>query len=157
MSIPAKPSLLQNEVQILNAKPRKFTGPGGDNILRPDIADLSDHFPVIPLQTLEVWFCQCPSLTGMEHTGMEHCAPHTRAVHMAMCLERWREERTGSSSLNVFQAFSHVLWLKVYSHLLLTACLLGSKRKLPPPACQVRLGLPSVVCRPIGVQFSVHL
>ena len=34
--------------------------------------------------------------------------------------------------------FSHVLWLKVHSHLLLRACLLGSKRKLPPQACQVR-------------------
>ena len=37
--------------------------------------------------------------------------------------------------------FSHVLWLKVHSHLLLRACLLGSKRKLPPTACQVRLRL----------------
>ena len=46
-----------------------------------------------------------------------------------------------------------MLWLKVHSHLLRRACLLGSKRKLPPPACQVRLGLPSVVCRPMGVQF----
>ena len=68
MSIPAKPSLLQNEVQLLNAKPRKqLTGPSGDNILQPDIADLSDHCPVITLQTLEVWLCQWPSLTGMEH------------------------------------------------------------------------------------------
>ena len=49
--------------------------------------------------------------------------------------------------------FSYVLWLKVHSHLLLRACLLGSKRKLPPQACQVRPGLPSVVCHPRGVQF----
>ena len=28
-------------------------------------------------------FCQWPSLAGMEH-----CAPHTRAVHMATCFER---------------------------------------------------------------------
>ena len=28
--------------------------------------------------------------------------------------------------------FSHVLWLRAHSHLLLRACLLGSKRKLPP-------------------------
>ena len=84
MSIPAEPSLLQNEVQILNAKPRnQLTGPGGENVLRPDIAHLSDHCPVIPLQTLEVWLCQWPSLTGMEH-----CASHTRAVHTATCLER---------------------------------------------------------------------
>ena len=44
------------------------------------LTDLSDHCPVIPLQMLEVWLCQWPSLTG------------------------WREERTGSSSLNFFQA-----------------------------------------------------
>ena len=49
--------------------------------------------------------------------------------------------------------FSHVLWLKVHSHLLLRACLLGSKRKLPPQACQVLPGLPSVVYHPKGVQF----
>ena len=48
-----------------------------------DIADLSDHCSVILLQTLEVWLCQWPSLAGMEH-----CAPHTRAVHMATCFER---------------------------------------------------------------------
>ena len=49
--------------------------------------------------------------------------------------------------------FSHVFHLKVKSHLLLRACLLGSKRKLPPQACQVRPGLPSVVCHPREVQF----
>ena len=49
--------------------------------------------------------------------------------------------------------FSHVLWLKVHSHLLLRACLLGSERKLPPQTCQVRPGLPSVVCHLRGVQF----
>ena len=49
--------------------------------------------------------------------------------------------------------FSQMLWLKVYSHLLLRTCLLGSKRKLPPQACQVRPGLPSVVCYPRGVQL----
>ena len=49
--------------------------------------------------------------------------------------------------------FSHVLWLKGHSHWLLRACLLGSKRKLPPQACQVRPGLPSVVCHPRGMQF----
>ena len=84
MSIPSESSPLQNEVQILSAKPhKKLTGSGGDNVLRPDIADLSDHCPVISLQTLEVRLCQWPSLTGMEH-----CAPHTRDVHTAMCFER---------------------------------------------------------------------
>ena len=84
MSILTEFSLLQNEVQILNAKPHKnLIGPGGDNVLRPDIADLSDHCPVISLQTLEVRLCQRPSLAGMEH-----CAPHTRALHTATCFER---------------------------------------------------------------------
>ena len=46
-----------------------------------------------------------------------------------------------------------MLWLKVHSHQLLRVCLLDSKRKLPPPACQIRLRLPSVVCHPRGVQF----
>ena len=43
---------------------------------------------------------------------MEHWAPHTRAVHMAMCLEREVAgvERPGSSSLSFFQAvFTHVV------------------------------------------------
>ena len=144
MSIPAEPSLLQNEVQILNPKLCKLLiGPVDDSVLRPDIADMSDHCSVIPLQLLEVWLCQLPSLTGMEH-----CALHTRAVYTRprVLKEWWCEERIGSSFLNV-------LWLKVHSHLLLRACLLGSKRKLPPPACQVRPGLASVVCRPRGMQF----
>ena len=53
---------------------------------------------------------------------------------------RWREERTGFSSLTSSMWFSHVLWLKAHNHPLLRACLLGSKRKLPPPVCQARLG-----------------
>ena len=84
MSIPSESSLLQNEVQILSAKPHKYLiGPGGDNVLQPDIADLSDHCPVISLQMLEVWLCQWPSLTGMQHWVL-----HTRAVHTATCFER---------------------------------------------------------------------
>ena len=79
-SIPAKPSLFPNEVQILNAKPHKeLIGSGGDNVLQLDIADLSDHCLVISLQMLEVWLCQWPSLTGIEH-----CASRTRAVHGAI-------------------------------------------------------------------------
>ena len=92
---------------------------------------LSDHCPVIPLQMLEVWLCQWPSLTGMKH-----CTPHIRAVNMATS-SRW---------------FSYVLWLKVHNHLLLRARLLGSKRKLPPLACQIRPGLPSVVCHSKNMQ-----
>ena len=65
--------------------------------------------------------------------------------------ERWREERTGSISLNFFQAvFTCVV---VESSQPPAAESLRSRRKLPPQACQVRPGLPSVVCHPRGVQF----
>ena len=37
------------------------------------------HCSVISLQTLEAGLC---------FTGMEHCTPHTQAVHTATCLER---------------------------------------------------------------------
>ena len=47
------------------------------------LIDLSHHCPIISLQTLEVWLCQWPSLTGMEHY-----LPHTRPVHAATCSER---------------------------------------------------------------------
>ena len=72
---------------------------GWCSVLWFTIADLSDHCSVISLQTLEAGLCYWPSFTGMEH-----CALHTQAVHTATCLERWREERTGFSSLNFFQA-----------------------------------------------------
>ena len=77
------------------------------------------------------------------------CSAHKSCTRVLK--ERWREERIGSRSLNFFQAvFTRVV---VESSQLLTACLLGSKRKLPPQACQVQPGLPSVVCHPRGVQF----
>ena len=79
------------------------------------------------------------------HTQELYTRPH-------VLKERWREERTGSSSLNSSRQFSHMLYLKVHSHLLLRASP-RYKRKLPPPACQVRLGLPSVFCSLRGMQF----
>ena len=44
---------------------------------------ISHHCPVNSLQTLEVWLCQWPRLTGMEH-----CSLHSTLVHMTTCLER---------------------------------------------------------------------
>ena len=67
--------------------------------------------------------------------------------------ERWRVERTVSRSLNFYQEVFTRVVVEIHSHLLLRACLLSSKRKLPPQACQVRPWLPSVVCHPRGVQF----
>ena len=125
MSIPSESSLIQNEVQILNAKlHKKLIGPGGDNVLRPDIADLSDHCPVISLQTLEVWL-----FNGQVSLAWS-IALHTHCALPRVLKERWREERTGSRSLNFFQMVFTLVVLD--SHLLLRACLLGSKRQLPP-------------------------
>ena len=106
MSIPSESSLLQNEVQILNAKLHKLLiGPGGDNVLWPDIADLSDHCPVISLQTLEVRLCQWPSLAWSIMLRTQELYTRPRVLK-----ERWCEEKTGSRSLNFFQAvFTHVV------------------------------------------------
>ena len=89
---------------------------------------------------LEVWICQWPSFTGSarksctcSHVSWKRGSGKRELVAAPWTSSRW---------------FSQVLWVKVQSHRLLRACLLGSKRKLPPPACQVRLGLPSK-----GVQF----
>ena len=72
----------------------------------PDIVDLSDPCPDIPLQMLEAWLCQWPSLTGWSiafHIQELYTWPH-------VLKERWWEERTGSSSLNCFQeVFTHVV------------------------------------------------
>ena len=84
MSIPAEPSLLQNEVQCQAGQVAHWIW--WYNILWLDIADLSDHCPVILLQMLEVWLCQWPSLTGMEHCALHKTAVHH--VHTATCLER---------------------------------------------------------------------
>ena len=84
MPIPAEPSLFQNEVQVFISEPcKKLSGRDGGSVLWFNIADLSDHCSVISLQTQEAGLCYWPSFTGMEH-----CAPHTRAVHTATCLER---------------------------------------------------------------------
>ena len=72
---------------------------------------------------------------------------HKLYTRQSVLKERWREERTDFSSLTSSRQSLHVLWLKAHNHRLLRVCLLGSIRKLPPPVCQARLGLLSVVCR----------
>ena len=148
MSIPVEPSLLQ--VQILSAKLRKkLIGPDGENVLRLDIADLFGHCPVIPLQTLEVWLSMTKS-----HWHGALCSAHkgyTRS-HVSWKKGGGKRELVAAPWTSSRQ-FSYVLWLKVHSHQLLRTCLLGSKRKLSPRACQVQLWLPSAVCRPKGMQF----
>ena len=70
-------------------------------------------------------------------------ALHTHELYtqLRVLKKRWREERTSSRFLNFFQAvFTCIV---VHNHLLLRACLLGSKRKLPPQACRTSFcGLP---------------
>ena len=67
--------------------------------------------------------------------------------------ERWWEERTGVTPWTSSRRISHFFWSKAHNHWPPRACLPDSKRKLPPPACQARLELPSVVCRLRGVQY----
>ena len=64
-----------------------------------DTADLSDH----GLQALKVRLGQWQSFTGMEHGALHATAIH---MHMAKSLVRWWDVRTGSRSLNFFQAVS---------------------------------------------------
>ena len=93
-----------------------------------DTADMSDHGPIIALEALQVRLGQWPSFTGMEHG-----APQARAIYMVMGLAR---EVTGSSALKFLHSPHEQ-----------KACHPGSRRKLPPPAYQVRPGLHFVVCR----------
>ena len=56
--------------------------------------------------------------------------PNTINTHGYVLKERWHE--VVAAPWTSSRWLSHVLWLKVHGHLLLRACLLGSKRKLPP-------------------------
>ena len=82
------------------------------------------------------------------------CSAHKSCTHGHVFWKRGGMKRElVADSWTSSRRFSHLLWLRVHSHLLLIACLLGSKRKLPPQAHQVRPGLPSVVYHLRGVQF----
>ena len=78
---------------------------------------------------------------------------HVLCTRPRVLKERWREERTGFSSLNFFQVVFTRVVVESSQPPAVRACLLGSKRKLPPLVCQARLGLLSVVCRLRGVLF----
>ena len=151
MSIPSKSSLLQNEAQILNAKPHKWIiGPGGDNVFAA-------------WHCRSVWSLPCHFAADTGGSALSMAKSHwhgaLRSAHKSCTHGHVFWKRGGmkrglvADPWTSSRRFSHVLWLKVHSHLLLRACLLGSKRKLPPQACHVRPGLPSVVCHPRGVQF----
>ena len=90
MSILVEPSLLQDEVQVFNA-----IGPDCDNALQLDIANLSDN-------------CRHSSAdVGFGFVNGQVSLAWSIAIHIQelytwqrVLKERWREERTGSSSLN---------------------------------------------------------
>ena len=127
--------------QVFDAKLcRQLMRTNGSSVLWLDIADLSDHCPVIPLQVLKVLLCQVSQAWSI--------ALHTQELYMrpGVLKERGGKRELVAAPRTSSRRFSHMLWLKVHSHQLLRACLLGNRRKLPPPACQVWLGLPSVVC-----------
>ena len=134
MSIPAETSLLQNEVQILNAKPcKQLTGPGGDSVLGLDIADL-----IIALSFhCTRWRFALPMAKSHWNGALRSANMHKSCTHGHVSWKRWREEKLVAAPWTSSRQFSHMLWLKVHSRQLLRACLLGSKRKLPPSACQV--------------------
>ena len=84
MSIPGTPSLLKNEVQILNAKlHKKLIGPGGDNVLRPDIADLSHSTADIGSLAL-----------SMAKSHWHGALRFAHKSYTCVLKERWQEERT---------------------------------------------------------------
>ena len=120
------------------------------------------------------WWCQCLAAWHCRSVWSLPChlAADAGGLALSMAKSRWHG---ALRSTHKSCTHSHVFWkrggmkrelvadpwissrrfhtLKVHSHLLLRACLLGNKRKLPPEACQVWPGLPSVVCHPRGVQF----
>ena len=56
-SCSCQPSFLQKTVQILSAKScKELIGPGGDNVVHLDIADLSNQCPVFPLHMWRIGF-----------------------------------------------------------------------------------------------------
>ena len=61
-----------------------------------------------------------------------HGALHS--AHNSCTWKRGGKRELVAASWTSSRQFSHLLWLKVHSRPLLRACLLGSKRKLPPSA-----------------------
>ena len=68
-------------------------------------SSLSDHCPATPLQTIEVWLCQWQVSLAWSFalcTQELYMQPH-------VLKEKWREGRTGSSSLNFQAVFTCVV------------------------------------------------
>ena len=115
-----------------------------------------------------VWLLPCHSVADIRGLVLSmakshwHGALHSARKSCTHCHVSWKrggvKRELVAAPWTSSKQFSHVLWLKVHSHLLLRACLLGSKRKLPPPACRVQLGFLLVICHQWSVPWHhVHL
>ena len=86
-----------------------------------------------------VWSLPCHSIANIgglalsmakSHWHGALCFTHKSCTHCHMSWKRGGMKRElVAAPWTSSRPFSHVLWLKVYSHLLLRACLFGSKRK----------------------------
>ena len=88
-------------------------------------------------------------------TGMEHCAPHTRAAHTATCLERKVAGRENWYQL--LELLPDGFHMCCGRKLTTTSCwehVSQVAKRSYHPACQTRLEFPSVVCCLRGMQFS---
>ena len=80
--------------------------PTGDNVLRLDIADMSDH--CLSFRCRHWLF----GFVNGRLTGMEHCAQHTRVEHVATGLER--EEIASSTPTEVGNILLRRLIMKYF-------------------------------------------
>ena len=149
MSIPAEPFLLQNEVQCKHAQLAHWTW-------------WCER--LVAWHCRSVWSLPCQYAAdigglalSMVNKSYWHGALHSTHNTCTHGHVSWKrgggKKEPVATPWTSSRRFSHVLWLKVHSRRQLRAFLLGRKMKLPPPACQVQLWLPYVVCCPRGVQF----
>ena len=144
MSIPSKSSLLQNEVHTSSSLDLVVTMSCGLTLQICLIIALSFRcrhwrFGFVSGQVSLAW----------------SIALRTQELYTwpRVLKERWREDRTGSRSLNFFQAVFTRVMVESSQPPAAESMSPKKQKKLPPQACQVRPGLPSVVYHPRGVQF----
>ena len=99
-----------------------------------------------------VWSLPCHFAADVEGLAKSMAKSHWHgALHSAhkSCTRGHMSWRGGGGKRELVAApwtpsrrFSHLMWLKVHSHRLLRTCLLGSKRKLSPPAVRSDMDFP---------------
>ena len=111
MSIPAEPSLFQYEVQVFNAEPMPSHASSSVDLIVAVSCGLTLQICLIIALSFR---CRCwrqGLVTGQVSLAWS-IAFHTHELYTwpRVLRERWREEGTGFSSLNFFQAvFTHVV------------------------------------------------